>query len=107
MTSAPRSPAFVRRGTACRARLPLCDHPHSELNPFRRNAYKKARGPLQRAPRLDIHCRGAIHCALFAQSSNPAARNRRLPPESRAHPHSELNPFRRNVYKNKGVLVEP
>jgi hypothetical protein len=91
----------LRRGTARRARLLHYAHPHSEPNPFKRNTYKKARGPLRRPSRLAVLCGGAIHFALFTQASNPTACSRRLPPAPRFHPHNKPNLFKRNTYENK------
>jgi hypothetical protein len=86
--------------------FPLVSTLHSGLNPFIRNAYKKDGGALQRPPRLDSLCRGAIHCALFTRPSHPAARNKRLQPHRQPTPTVSLTPLDATLTKTRGVLSE-
>jgi hypothetical protein len=81
--------------------------PTVSLSPLYATVTKNDGDPLRTRRSVTILCRGAIHCALFAQAPNSTTRNRRLPPAPRAHTHSEPKPFKRNAYKNKGVPVEP
>jgi hypothetical protein len=78
--------------------LPIAPTLTVSLSPLNATLTKNEGDP----PPAEISCSGAACCAPNLEASHPGTHSRRLPPEWRANPHSETNPFKRNAYKNKG-----
>jgi hypothetical protein len=80
--------------------------PTGNLSPLYATLTKNLGSPANIHRSLTILCRGAACWALSSQASNTGGWKKRLAAAARAHPHTEPNSFKRNAYKNRGVLVE-